>query len=972
MLRFGSAHTRIGVLISWRVELLTRRWLASGVVAVALLASGFLWAAEEPDSAASKEPAWMVVGTFKGAAHPGLLGQLSNYVFEYENDDSLFRDFGDLGIGIGTDIGSVELDLDFNFRHRIVSSQEVIPPGETVTADDISLLRKVGTARSRLRLTWEYLPAIFTDDDGIAIQVEGGYSISTSRAQPPTIQSKDPLAGLILDPETQASYKEENEVSMKDHGVVYVTAGSAAAVVDSLSGYVGNKFADTERAAVYWDEYAEPIMLFPKAGLPLKMRVFMGDNKLLAVGDRLTFTSFVAVSPFVLGIDQYGARMGYRYFFRFLRETTVEKLPDSVVKVRVRNWRGRGGEFTPFKYRPEVRLWIIKLGYTFFEAVRDDFREVTSDEVYTVDLKVESGMEFFKKLVKQSGRVNPNPKLPVPAEIEGMETLAKEESRGKNQNFRLRANFFSWYRFRKSKLATTRRIATQDADLTEALRVTSREYLNRIGRHRDVRNRSVIIAQSDVRWQDDAVIEETDQQGKVEEVHPEDEKLAVLISTNFSNRWAAAADVRALAEGIDQILNLKGSDPVIEEFKQFESDERTRLTVYLDLSFGPEQIKAGAQTSDEETWRVLGELLLGPELAEAWTTEVKRFWWEPDAPPYSGVDPPVPHVSQHYDRLRGFQYRPLKRSRIFNPAEYRSLDLYRIAKKTFKKMNKLTTLLLEKPDCVKCLARGYSTGKDIFLIQALAVRSSGGVETGGVGYDYHILVGNMVRPVGASNGIEHGYQLPRVAEILYSAEQTWESPPRLRAGQILVNIAGQDHNLEEGEPCAKVRLFSDHYFDDDLSLRMIWRRKRTMADRSLKVDFASLGEPTEFTEAEAEKGFIDYTRFDSENTLSSEYSSFEDRMRSMSHGSNLFTGRFEQARYFYDIHIPRFELQPAKNGFTILMRLLNPDGLPVSEEQEILMMAPKGYDQLVPTECWSIPPEDQTAEVPPEEPAAVN
>ena len=939
---------------------------------LAICFRGTGWAAQEPEPEISRESTWMIVGTFKGAAHPGLLGQLSNYVFEYENDDSLFRDFGDLGIGIGTDIGSVELDLDFNFRHRIVSSQETIPPGESITSEDISLLRKVGTARSRLRLTWEYLPEIITADDGIAIQVEGGYSVSTSRAHPPTIQASDPLAGLILDPETQASYKEENEVSMKDHGVVYVTAGSAAAVVDSISGYIGSKFADTERAAVYWDDYAEPIMLFPKTGLPLKMRVFMGDNKMLAVGDRLSFTSFVAVSPFVMGIDQYGVRLGYRYFFRFLRETTVEKLPDSVVNVRVRNWRGRGGELTPFKYRPEVRLWIFKIGYTFFESVRDNFREKTTDEVYRVDLKTEEGMAFFKKLVKQSGRVNPNPKLPEPEEIEGMETLASEESHGKNQNFRVRANFFSWYRYRNSKLATTRRITTQDADLTEALRVNSREYLNRFGRRRDVRRRSVIIAQSDVRWQDDVVIEEVNREGEVEEVHPEDEKLAVLISTNYSNRWANAADVRALARGVDQILGLKGTDAVLEDFKQFESEERTRLTVYLDINFGPEQIRTGAGVSDEEVWRVLGELLLGPEHADAWISEAKRFWWEPDAPPYRGVDPPVSHITRYYDQQRGFGYRPFKRSRVFDPTQYRSSDLYRIAKKTFKKMERLVTLFLERPDCLKCLVRGYSTGKDIFLVQALAVRFSGGVETGGVGYDYHFLVGNMVRPIGGSNGIEHGYQLPRVSEILYSAEQTWESPPRLRAGQMLVNASGRDQQLEEGEPCAKVRLFSDHYFDDDLSLKMIWRRKRMTADRSLRVDFASLGEPTEFTQAEADKGFIDYSRFDSESTLSSEYESFEDRMRSMSHGSSPFNGRFEQARYFYDIYIPHFNLQPAKKGFTILLRLLNPDGLPVTEEQEILMMAPKGYDQLVPAECWQFSDEDPIAETSAGKPGIVN
>jgi hypothetical protein len=203
---------------------------------------------------------------------------------------------------------------------------------------------------------------------------------------------------------------------------------------------------------------------------------------------------------------------------------------------------------------------------------------------------------------------------------------------------------------------------------------------------------------------------------------------------------------------------------------------------------------------------------------------------------------------------------------------------------------------------------------------------------------------------------------------LYSAEQTWEAPPRLRAGQMLVNVRGSDHVLEEGEPCGKVRLFSDHYFADDLSLRMVWRRKRTTADVPLSVEYASLGEASEFTEAEAEKGFIDYARLRGENILSSEYSGFEDRQRSMQYGTNPFTGRWEEARYFYDIYVPRFEVPTNKKGYTILMRLLNPAGLPVSEEQEILVMAPKNYDQVVPAECWLLTEPDRTAEASTAEP----
>ena len=957
-----DAESREGILS-------LRKWRIYLVLILGFHPASALSAAEESDPVEPDDPPWIVVGTFKGAADPGLLGQLSNVVFEYERDDSLFRDFGNLGIGVGGDIGDVGVDLDFNFRHRIVSSHELIPPGETITADDISILRKVSTARTRLRADWEYLPEIITDEDGIAIQFEGGFSVSASRAIPPSVSSSDPLAGLIANPEEleESSFKEEHDVNMKNHGVVYVTAGSAAAVVDSVSGRVGKQFADTEKAAVYWDEYAEPFMLFPKAGLPLKTRAFVGDSKMLATGDRLTFTSFVGLSPVVIGINQYGVRLGWKYFNRFIRETTIEMESDGFVKVRVRNWRGFGSELTPFKYRPEVRLWIITLGYTFFETVRDDFREKTSDEVYRIDLNNEEGMAFFQRIIKQSSRVNPNPKLPDPKEIDGMVTLASEVSNGKNQNFRLRANFFSWFRYNRTRLATTRKIATQDADMNEAMRLNTLEYRSHIGRQKDIRSRSAIIAQSDLRWNDNVLVEE---QGEIQ--HPEDERLAIQFSTNYSNRWASAADIRAMVTGIAKILDFEEPDEVLSEFENFESEDRSRMTVYLDLSFGPRQLIRASKVSVDQVWITLAELLLGKEFKDAWATEGERFWWEPDAPPNRALDPGVGHISNHYDNLRGFDHRPKKRSRIFNPAEYRSSDLYRIAKQTFKKQERLDRVFRENPNCLRCLVKGYSTGKDILLIQAMAVRNAGGVERGGVGYDYQIQVGNMVRPLRARNDIVHGYQLPRVGDLLYNAEQTWESPPRLRAGQMLVNTRGTDHQLEEGEPCGLVRLFSDHYFADDLSLRMTWRQRRARADIPMAVEYASLGEPAEFTEKIAAKGFVDYSHIRSENVLGSEYSGFEDRQRSMQYGTNPFTGRFEEARYFYEIYVPRLDVPRNKKGYTILMRLLNTDGLPVSEEQEILVTAPKNFEQLVPAECWTGFVGSLSAEASAEGPEVVN
>ena len=123
-------------------------------------------------------------------------------------------------------------------------------------------------------------------------------------------------------------------------------------------------------------------------------------------------------------------------------------------------------------------------------------------------------------------------------------------------------------------------------------------------------------------------------------------------------------------------------------------------------------------------------------------------------------------------------------------------------------------------------------------------------------------------------------------------------------------------------------------------------------DDTLLVEFAGLGEPLELTEEVLKKGFVEYREVRSERGLTSEFSSFEDRAMSAQHGVNPFSGRFEQARYFYEIHLPRLEDKPTKKGFTILLRVVNTAGDAVTEEQEILLQPPGEAWDRIPVACW--------------------
>ena len=120
----------------WRKRNRNRVGLVVGALGLLLSFEPLVWAEEKLEEVSlnlapveeGEDPRFLVAGTFKSAFHSGLLGQLSNYVFEYENDEDLFRDFGDLGIGVGGDFGTFGVNFDFIFRNRVVSILEAIPP----------------------------------------------------------------------------------------------------------------------------------------------------------------------------------------------------------------------------------------------------------------------------------------------------------------------------------------------------------------------------------------------------------------------------------------------------------------------------------------------------------------------------------------------------------------------------------------------------------------------------------------------------------------------------------------------------------------------------------------------------------------------------------------------------------------------------------------------------------------------------
>ena len=917
------------------------RRVGTTLLAAGLFCSGPTLAQWRPE-APKPVDGWLVIGDFTGSTGVGLTSLLSNWFFEYERGDSLYRDMGDLGVGIGGEIGSVQLNLDWYFRRRVARWQETKPAGSTITADDISYLSNINTSRLRLRADFNYWENL-DEWASVGIRTEGGFSVSLARKRQPTVffdgtESTESLGSMGHE---FSQFFVEEDVNLNENDFVYVTVGSLAAVVDGAAAAAGNRFAATEQAAVYWDEYSRPMMLFPDLGIPVRLNAFMGDDPAMAVGDSLTFLTFTGISPLAAGVREYGVQLGYQRYLRLLRETTVVKEPDDELLVRVRDWRGNGYEVTPFKYRPEVRIWILRLGYTFFESVVDRYRERVSDITYRLDLKTEPGMDKFKQLLRRSARVRITPEVVEQEEQEGVEVLYTELDNGRTHNGRMRANFFAWFDYRKRQLGNTRRILTRDAEFREITRGRMKEYKNRITKKREAQVRSVIRVQSDVNWFDPN--DPRASQG--------DERLATTVVTNMSFRFASQEEIRTLVGLVEKILGFDEPQPALEELKLRELDDRTKVAFDLAVSFGPEESKRFAAVSDEDIWRALAALLLGPEHEDAWATPSDRHWWEPGAPAHAGPQPSFRHIGRYYDQVRGYE-KPAGNNRFFTAQHTRSQKLYRMAKKAYRKFNQLRQAFGEEEDCLQCLVDGYASELDIYLQQALAVRFGGGVEGGGVGFDFNFLIGDMTKPVGGSNDVLHGFHID-AAEIVPNTETLRDSPPRIRNGQALLNVTGSAPDPPSADaPCWKIRLFSDFLFDEDLRLRMEPRvAKKLQRGQLLETLVLPLGEPhpiEELPEIELARELFDPR---TKMSLSSEYAVGRNYSEHLG-GETAWAAELDLPQYFYEIGVPVVKNQVAlSNDYTALVRVVNSIGLPVTEEQVIRMNLPEEWIEAVPAHC---------------------
>jgi len=215
---------------------------------------------------------------------------------------------------------------------------------------------------------------------------------------------------------------------------------------------------------------------------------------------------------------------------------------------------------------------------------------------------------------------------------------------------------------------------------------------------------------------------------------------------------------------------------------------------------------------------------------------------------------------------------------------------------------------------------------------------------GEVGYHYEVFIDEMLGPVTASN--ETGLTMPYRREIGdlvkeavgartaddYRADESesaltdeyrgWQgdrfllaSLSRLDGGDILVNVGAAAVDDASPPPCWVLRLYSDVRYAEDLDLRIDLREFR-----GFKVDTP-----------------MGHTRF------------------AMGEPAAVESTPFMTSRYSYDIPLPADDRMVPGNSYSLLLRVLNAEGLAVSEEQQVKLVWPENGLEAAVDGCY-IPP----------------
>jgi hypothetical protein len=866
-----------------------------------------------------------ILGDFKGGVGSGLVGRLRDLVFEQENDGQLYRDLGDLTLGLSVDLGEEgSVSWDNSFFRRVIPYHDEIVPGGQIEPGDLSRYMDVKTIVSRGRADYNFLAS--TDGAFAGVRIEGGTSLTLAHAHPALPLGERPLTDVLEEDGPESISKllrqdlRESGRRPGDPSLLALGAKGIAALVRLVSDAVNRRTAVTERSAIFWEGYADPITQIVDLGIPVDAEIFLPGG-VLDVGDRVRHVTFLGLSPLGAGYNQIGLSFSYQRYVRLVRETTIVKEADQQVTVVVRNALSSGNELIPLKVRPEVRiLGVLKLGYTFFEQIYDRAGTTSWEAAYRVDLTDPRAVAAFRQLLQEGKKVHFKPLASVAQRGDGAELLHEETRRGKRRSAIQRARLFAAVQKRGSRNASTEHIVTDKVSLQQLSRVRASRFRKRWGRDRDSARIFSVTAQGDL-----------DFPGEPADYEWEG---AITLVSGFRDSYADQLRLERVARTLAVLDPGLDLEALVEELGELDEGEESRLLVNSLLSLSGDHIDHLITVEEDHVWSELSYLLLGEEHASAWSTAEQRRQWR--------------RHTKRMVRSLGGELAPVPAS-VERKKPLGARRRYRIARGVARRFEHFQETIRSDGDCLGCLARAFDEFRNVVAMQALLRRLAVDDSLAEPGYHYEVYADSMLRPATLTNGVR--YSFPVDVEVLsdlvrykssgevadegetdametllreaHQRRNDWigveslyqASRARLSGGLLLANVGA----VAQAGGCFTLRLFSDYAFHPDLRLRLDLRLPGEKVDgrRPTLTAFFPLGDPTVVEAAP-----------------------------------------FSVARNYFDVRVPGSETLEEGRAYNVLLRVINREGLPVTGEQKLRFSVPAGLrDRLTPG-CEAAGPED--------------
>jgi hypothetical protein len=862
-----------------------------------------------------EDPAWQSIGGFNGPRGEGGIDLLQNEVFRESRNGDLFQDLGDLQFEVSKAWDVVDVGAQANFKRRVVERHQALAPGTEVGPGDLSYFQEINSALGKADLGVDYSQQ-HLDPLGVGFNAEAGFVVTVAQSKRP-----HPL-GMTTSRRTHVgSVGDELREYWRSHGVRFdrhILKDVGRGFVDFLGligGQIGAHFEDTEVGAQYFEGFVEPLTIWTDLGVPLRPELFRGEESALRPGDAVSYLVFLEVAPLSAGLDRWGTQSNLKGFLRFLRETTIVREPDDQVLLRVKNIAAQGVETTPIKIRPELKWLFLHYGYTFLSDRLDQSVFRTSQIVYRIDLRNERAEQAFEYLLGTGHQVRFKPLLEAALDNDGVTILANDYVAGNRREHAFLARMPSWFRADRRNVAVVKHVETPSETYQEATHARYQNFRQSLGTDRSRSSRAVMTLETAHRPRTDEA---------QAPVAPAD---ALTVSTQVRDKTADPRKLSYIVGLLRGVLGLDVPTPGFTDLRRSNAPQREGALLSLDVRLDAEQIERLQALDDDTVWRALAEFYLGPAMTDAWLTPRQRDLWRLSGPLRAKSGPAAAEIGPRVDAWLA-RHPEATGAGVLPDAANTSRRLFLRSEAFVRRLHALQAKSRAEAPCLACWANLYSDFQDATFLQLLLVRAAGGVGAAGAAYDAQIWTDSMFRPLHLSNAMS--YATPAAVEPPMPVPTTSESnaltgkpasvsdasvqaadaraavpdvdwidssDSRLRAGTMYLErgSAPGDAPLH-----LRLELYSDYRYAPDLRLRSELRRDRLRSDVPLHVDMLELPEPVPVRESP-----------------------------------------FMVAHYRYQLDVPLAVTPDRKHAYTLYLRVINADGLPVTEEESLRFRVPR-------------------------------